>query len=272
MNDPIWQIITSPNGYGCKCWIKQLTRRQTEQYGITSDDDPVGETETYTNPKTGETYPVPIGVEPSFAHNFDRLTALLKLANDKHGTDFTERLRGKLLSNMLDYAVKQGHVAVSDFTGIVAAASEVARLEKELNGTLSPFEGEVADQWQQKNNVILERFDAAIHHILVKGKSADYVMVEVGKSPQELTTLDFLFAMHKTAAERMDYQLFESVRKKDKDAWDKVTQTIDDHCQKADIVPMDMRHLTYRVSTKIIGYVLSLPKEYQQKIVFITGQ
>ena len=61
-------------------------------------------------------------------------------------------------------------------------------------------------------------------------------------------------------------------RKKDIGFWDKVTESIDEHCQKADILPMDMRNLSYRVSTKIIAYVLSLPKEYQQKIVFITGQ
>lgn len=269
-DDTIWQSIMPPNGWGCKCWVKQLTKSQAQKVGISEKTEL--DTQEYTNPKTGKTSDVPMGIDPSFNHNFDRLTALFKLAEDKHGTDFTERLRNKLLSEMLEYAVKEGNVSITDFTGITAVASEVARLEKELDGNLSPFEAEVADQWQQKNDVTLERFDPAIHNVLVKDKSADYVVVEDGKLPKELTTIDFLFTMPKTAADIMDYRIFDSAKKKDIGFWDKVTESIDEHCQKADILPMDMRNLSYRVSTKIIAYVLSLPKEYQQKIVFITGQ
>ena len=269
-DDTIWQSIMPPNGWGCKCWVKQLTKSQAQKVGISEKTEL--DTQEYTNPKTGKTSDVPMGIDPSFNHNFDRLTALFKLANEKHGTDFTERLRNKLLSEMLEYAVKEGNVSITDFTGITAVASEVARLEKELDGNLSPFEAEVADQWQQKNDVTLERFDPAIHNVLVKDKSADYVVVEDGKLPKELTTIDFLFTMPKTAADIMDYRIFDSAKKKDIGFWDKVTESIDEHCQKADILPMDMRNLSYRVSTKIIAYVLSLPKEYQQKIVFITGQ
>lgn len=270
VDDAIWQSIMPPNGWGCKCWVKQLTKRQAQKVGISEKTEL--DTQEYTNPKTGKTSDVPMGIDPSFNHNFDRLTALFKLAEDKHGTDFTERLRNKLLSEMLEYAVKEGNVSITDFTGITAVASEVARIEKELDGNLSPFEAEVADQWQQKNDVTLERFDPAIHNVLVKDKSADYVVVEDGKLPKELTTIDFLFTMPKTAADIMDYRIFDSAKKKDIGFWDKVTESIDEHCQKADILPMDMRNLSYRVSTKIIAYVLSLPKEYQQKIVFITGQ
>lgn len=269
-DDAIWLSIMPPNGWGCKCWVKQLTKSQAQKVGISEKTEL--DTQEYTNPKTGKTSDVPMGIDPSFNHNFDRLTALFKLAEDKHGTDFTERLRNKLLSEMLEYAVKEGNVSITDFTGITAVASEVARLEKELDGNLSPFEAEVADQWQQKNDVTLERFDPAIHNVLVKDKSADYVVVEDGKLPKELTTIDFLFTMPKTAADIMDYRIFDSAKKKDIGFWDKVTESIDEHCQKADILPMDMRNLSYRVSTKIIAYVLSLPKEYQQKIVFITGQ
>ncbi len=90
VSDPIWSSIMPPNGYGCKCWVKQLTKRQAEQVGV-SDPKPL-ETEDYINPKTGEKTQVPIGIEPSFNHNFDRLTALLKLAKDKHGEMFADKL------------------------------------------------------------------------------------------------------------------------------------------------------------------------------------
>lgn len=91
VSDPIWQSIMPPNGYRCKCWVKQLTKRQAEKAGI-SDEKPL-ETENYTNPKTGEKSDVPVGIDPSFNHNFDRLTSLLKLAEDKHGQEFRIRLQ-----------------------------------------------------------------------------------------------------------------------------------------------------------------------------------
>lgn len=98
-DDPIWQYITPSNGWGCKCWVKQLTKRQAQKVGI-SEEKPL-EMEDYKNPKTGEVSKVPVGVDPSFNHNFDRLTALFKLAEDKHGTDFSERLAEKAKSIMI---------------------------------------------------------------------------------------------------------------------------------------------------------------------------
>lgn len=90
VDDVIWQSIMPPNGYGCKCWIKQLTKRQAEQVGISEKTEL--DTQQYTNPKTGETSDVPVGIDPSFNHNFDRVTALFKLASEKHGRIFANTL------------------------------------------------------------------------------------------------------------------------------------------------------------------------------------
>lgn len=105
VDDPIWQSIFPPNGYGCKCWVKQLTKKQAEKVmwqqakDVSSGKaDPFElEMETVENPRTGEKMTTPKGVHFSFAHNHDRLTALLKLAEDKHGTEFGKRLRGQVL-------------------------------------------------------------------------------------------------------------------------------------------------------------------------------
>lgn len=100
VDDDIWQSIFPPNGFGCKCWVKQLTKRQAEKIGIS---DPFElEMETVENRRTGEKMTTPKGVHFSFAHNHDRLTALLKLAEDKHGTKFGERLRGQVQQLVID--------------------------------------------------------------------------------------------------------------------------------------------------------------------------
>lgn len=106
-DDPIWQSIFPPNGYGCRCWVKQLTKRQAEAIMFQQAKDVSNgksepfelEMETVQNPRTGEAMQTPKGVHFSFAHNHDRLTALLKLAEDKHGTEFGERLREQLKQN-----------------------------------------------------------------------------------------------------------------------------------------------------------------------------
>lgn len=72
VDDSIWQSIYPPNGFGCKCWVKQLTKRQAEKLGVSDAIDPKQDVQ--------------------FNHHHDRLSALLKLAEEKHGGEFGENL------------------------------------------------------------------------------------------------------------------------------------------------------------------------------------
>lgn len=98
------ESIVSANGiiaHNCKCWVKQLTKRQAEKVGIS---DAVSlPTEQIHNQRRNVTVTTPKGVEPSFAHNHgDRLSALLKIAETKHGGAFVDKLKAKLNAFMLD--------------------------------------------------------------------------------------------------------------------------------------------------------------------------
>lgn len=105
VDDPIWASIMPPNGFGCKCWVKQLTKTRAQKIlneqaekGIVYDI----EMEQVKHPLTGEMMTVPKGVHFSFNHNHDRMTALLKLAQEKHGVEFSDRLKKEIDSLMLD--------------------------------------------------------------------------------------------------------------------------------------------------------------------------
>lgn len=88
---PIWQQIFPPNGYGCRCSVSQLTRRQAEKAGISPE--PEIEYVEVENPRTGETVRVPRDVDPSFAHNHAARTQnVLDNAAQKHGREFADRL------------------------------------------------------------------------------------------------------------------------------------------------------------------------------------
>lgn len=149
-DDPIWKLIFPPNGYHCQCWAKQLTRRQAEK-AVISPETPLNMVD-YTNPKTGETYKVPEGIEPSFAHNFVRqtdikpkthssspaktddvqlqlnqLSAIIQLTTEKHGADFAHTLVQLLAIEMAAYAEQTGVELIIDFAVLVSVINNTAQ-------------------------------------------------------------------------------------------------------------------------------------------------
>lgn len=278
-DDPIWQSIFPPNGYGCRCWVKQLTKRQAEAIMFQQAKDVSNgksepfelEMETVQNPRTGEAMQTPKGVHFSFAHNHDRLTALLKLTEDKHGTDFGKKLRGQLTKNMLEYAVENSSVGLVNFAGITARPAEIARLKMELNNTESPSEGVVADEWQQYYDVKLERYNPKIHKVLIEGKSADFAIIQEDKDPKDWIIIDFMMTIEPNQIKSTNQYFMDTRPKAQRKAWRELHQQIIHHIEKADIVPIDLRELYVENRVKLISFVLSLPKEQAKKIVFITS-
>lgn len=126
-DDAIWQSIMPPNGWGCKCWVKQLTKRQAQKVGI-SEEKPL-EMEDYKNPKTGEVSKVPVGVDPSFAHNHDRFTALIRSAEDKHGRVFANDLAKNATIEQLNL-MELGMVRKVESDG---RRNEVALTDEQIN-------------------------------------------------------------------------------------------------------------------------------------------
>jgi hypothetical protein len=68
VDHPFWDEWMPPNGWGCKCWVKQITRRAADAKGGVSAD-PVVPDRTWTNKRTGETQLVPQGIDPGWQRN-----------------------------------------------------------------------------------------------------------------------------------------------------------------------------------------------------------
>ncbi|MGP1571889.1 MAG: phage minor head protein [Moraxella sp.] len=269
VDDPVWQSLFPPNGYGCKCWVKSLTKKEAQREGI---DNSKIETEIVKNPATQEEIEVPKGVHFSFIHNHDRLSALFKLAEDKHSNAFGEKLKLQLTDLMIKMSEDKG-ILTANFIGIAARQKEIDRLKIEIDNTESLSEGIIADEWQQYYNVELERYNPNIHKIIEKGKPADFAMIEKDKPPIEWLTLDFMFSMVKDdikSIDNMNYMLSNHKRKSHN--WKSLKNNIIKHIDKSDIVPLDLRYFSIENRTKIIAYVLSLSKEQQAKIVLIWGE
>ncbi len=171
-----------------------------------------------------------------------------------------------------DYAFKLlalENIEIVDFTDIKPNLAEAERLGIDDNG-YKEDEGIVADQYQQYYNVTLERFDDGRHKFYVAGKPADFAQVEEDIDPKEWLTIDFMFTEFTFDSERArlsEFDIFEHRRKARK--WQNLQDTIQEHIEKADIVPMDLRGMTDKMRVKVLYYVLSLSAEQQKQIVVI---
>lgn len=68
VDDPWWDEHMPPNGWGCKCHVRQLTRAEAVALGGV-DEAPETTYVSWRNPKTGEIVKVPEGVDPGWDYN-----------------------------------------------------------------------------------------------------------------------------------------------------------------------------------------------------------
>lgn len=72
VDDSFWSTHFPPNGWHCKCSVRQITRYEFEQlrgkegYSI---DPPTIETKPFVNRRTGEVLHVPVGIDPGWGTN-----------------------------------------------------------------------------------------------------------------------------------------------------------------------------------------------------------
>lgn len=67
VDDAWWNTHHPQNGWGCKCWTRQLTRLQAQKRGI--GQAPPLEERSMVNNRTGEVIQVPKGIDPGFEFN-----------------------------------------------------------------------------------------------------------------------------------------------------------------------------------------------------------
>lgn len=67
VDDPFWQTWYPPNGWGCKCHVRQITRREAEEIGI--GESPETPMQDVFNFRTGEIKSIPSGIDPGWESN-----------------------------------------------------------------------------------------------------------------------------------------------------------------------------------------------------------
>jgi SPP1 gp7 family putative phage head morphogenesis protein len=83
---PWWETHTPPNGWNCRCTVIQLSQRDLERLGKSGPDEaPPSPEREWVNPRTGEVFRVPVGVDPGwgYAPGASRREALAQLVLEK---------------------------------------------------------------------------------------------------------------------------------------------------------------------------------------------
>lgn len=71
VDDPFWDEWMPPNGWGCKCWVRQVTRAEAERHGVSAR--PEVRDRVWENDRTGDRQIVPVGIDPGWQRNPGKL-------------------------------------------------------------------------------------------------------------------------------------------------------------------------------------------------------
>ncbi len=70
VDDPWWDTHYPPNGWGCKCGVRQVSGREAERLGWTENTtSPDPQLRPWRNKRTGQTVMVPTGIDPGWDTN-----------------------------------------------------------------------------------------------------------------------------------------------------------------------------------------------------------
>lgn len=67
VDSAFWDEWMPPNGWGCRCWVRQVTKAEARRRGVS--DEPKVRLQTVTNERTGDERIVPVGIDPGWQTN-----------------------------------------------------------------------------------------------------------------------------------------------------------------------------------------------------------
>ena len=278
----LWAQIMPPNGYGCLCGVRQLTRRQAlrergediAKYPDRFTDEQKADHEAghlndkpdvpyidFTNPRTGEVVRVPADITPTFAHNHgDRVAALDKMFGANHSPDALDKMVAEREA-YVDSKMQPPPMMTTTLKTAKKNDKEIARLMRGDPHVIRRHEALAAADWQKTFNVRLEPYN------LPSDNPPDYWIVDPDKEKAEWLMIDWMFTEEKPfKIKKMNENFIEN------GAWENKVERIEEHFEKADIIPLDLRRLTNKNRAKLLSYVLSLTIEKRNKIKLIVGE
>jgi hypothetical protein len=167
VDDPIWNRLYPPNGWGCQCGVRQISQREAERLGWRPDKEPVQLVERpWRNRRTGQTVMVPEGVDPGWDTN----------PGKNRGRNVAEFLHGKVTA----MPANRQRVAIED---IVNSPAMTAMAMKRMPKSFLPV--------AQLPEAVVSAFGARSNLALLSDHSVDHILRD---HPERALTVDELKA------------------------------------------------------------------------------
>lgn len=145
VDHPFWNTHFPPNGWGCKCTVRQLTRAEAQRRGGVSSDPDVP-TKAFRNRRTGEVTRVPEGIDPGWHTNpgrsraatlLDRLGETLERAGPDQARRQIARLWASDTPDILSRIAERFRIPVAVAPGLQDALDAQGALVSVSNDTIN---------------------------------------------------------------------------------------------------------------------------------------
>jgi hypothetical protein len=184
VDHPFWDAWYPPNGWGCKCWLRQITRREAERLGGVSGDPDV-ENYEFFNGRRGTTEHIPVGIDPGWHTSpgkgrarflakelGERVAALPVAEQHQHvvrlvkGPIFGEIVEGRM-TGVLPVAIltARRQAQLAGKSPVVLLSSSTAHKQKRSQGRLTAADYAVVDEILREGTA----FSDAAHRLTVYG-------------------------------------------------------------------------------------------------------
>ena len=126
VDHPFWKTHGPPNGWGCRCILRQLSEAVMRRRGLEVSEAPEIQTREWTNHLSGETRSVPVGIDPGWDYN----------PGEAHVRRAQRGLIAKLESRQLEIgrAVVRHNLGTPDFRRFVRGEATARGGEEQVRG------------------------------------------------------------------------------------------------------------------------------------------
>ncbi|MBB4077025.1 hypothetical protein GGR08_001341 [Bartonella fuyuanensis] len=153
VDDPVWDWLYPPNGWRCKCSVRQVSRYEAEDLGYEEDSPPLQvEQKVWHNKRTGKIEKIPKGIDPGWHSN-----------PGKHRAQNLSNFLSDKISTMGD---NRKRIAIEDIVGspILEAMFE-GRMPRGFI-PIAPIPQKVGDVFAAENSLIRLSSDSVKHILL----------------------------------------------------------------------------------------------------------
>lgn len=146
VDDPFWDAWYPPNGWGCKCWLRQISPSAAEAAGGVSESPEVP-TREYVNGRRGIVEQIPVGIDPGWHTSPGKARARF-LSNE-----FLRRIdvadEGTARQAVREFWQLPVSAAIGEMAERVALPAGASRSLQELTGAKGPSIALWNDKWRR---------------------------------------------------------------------------------------------------------------------------